>query len=286
MWTVAGLACTGRDDGPSTPANIPPQRIVSVAPSVTEVLFAIGAGDRVVGRTDWCVHPPAAAPIPSVGGYATPSLEAVLALQPDCVVYLPSIVRDAPAFAKAMEAAGARVVPVEMAGVEQAIATITTLGEAVGATERAATVAQQLRADLEALRASGAARTKPRVLVTLSHEPHALFVAGRGTFIAELLAIAGGVNAVEAEGYFAISAEALLAAAPDVIIDASGPMEDRATAAKASKALWSRFAGLPAVANGRLHLAPDASVIVPGPRMPEAVRMLRTLIHGDPGTGK
>jgi iron complex transport system substrate-binding protein len=274
MWTVAGLACTGRDDGPSTPANIPPQRIVSVAPSVTEVLFAIGAGDRVVGRTDWCVHPPAAAPIPSVGGYATPSLEAVLALQPDCVVYLPSIVRDAPAFAKAMEAAGARVVPVEMAGVEQAIATITTLGEAVGATERAATVAQQLRADLEALRASGAARTKPRVLVTLSHEPHALFVAGRGTFIAELLAIAGGVNAVEAEGYFAI------------IIDASGPMEDRATAAKASKALWSRFAGLPAVANGRLHLAPDASVIVPGPRMPEAVRMLRTLIHGDPGAGK
>lgn len=278
--SLAGFACNGKDQGPSIPVGAVPQRIVSIAPSATEILFAIGAGDRVVGRTDWCVRPSAATRLPSVGGYATPSLEAVLALEPDCVVYVPSIVRDAPAFAAALQAAGARVVPVDMAGVASAVATITALGDAVGVPERAAGLATRLRAELAELRTAGTRRVRPRVLVTLSHEPHALFVAGQGTFIAELLELAGAVNAVSDPGYFAISAEALLAAAPEVIIDAAGPMEDRAAAAKASTALWARFAQLPAVADGRLHLVTDASIIVPGVRMPDAVRVLAGYIHG------
>jgi iron complex transport system substrate-binding protein len=277
---VATLSCNGKAQRPAVAPAGPPQRIVSVAPSATEILFAIGAGDRVVGRTDWCVRPKAAQPLPSIGGYSTPSLEAVLALQPDCVVYVPSIVRDAPAFAQAMEAAGARVVPVEMAGIESAIATITELGKATGAEQHAGALAAQLRRDLAEATAAFTGKGAPRVLVTLSHEPHALFVAGRGTFIAELLELTGARNAAQADGYFAISAEALLAAAPDVIIDAAGPMENPVRAAAASKRLWARFADLPAVKAKRVHLITDAAVIVPGPRMADAVRLFGSLVHG------
>jgi iron complex transport system substrate-binding protein len=251
-----------------------------VAPSATEVLFALGAGDAVVGVTDYCRRPPEAAARARIGGYMTPSLERVLGLAPDLVCYFPSVLQDPTGFAGGLAAAGVPGLPLAMGDIAQVYDAVGQLGSRVGRVAEAEALVARLRAALAKARAESAGRPVRRALVAVDGDPKQCFVAGGGTFVAELLALAGGENVAAARpGYYVISAEALLAADPDVIIDASRVHEDPAAAATATSAAWEPLGHLRAVRSGRVHALADDAAIQPGLRLADGVQALARCLH-------
>ncbi len=295
VGVALAIASCGRGPSPSPaePAGVPgvrgpaaPGRVVSCAPGATEILFALGAGARVVGVTDFCASPPEVARKERIGGYATPSLEKVLSLRPDLVVLVPSIVREAASFEARLREAGIRVLGLRLGGIAEVGAAARAVAAALGEPESGERLASRISADAAAARAEFAGRPRRRVLVAFSHDPGNLFVAGRGTFVAEMLEAAGGENiATGAEGYFVMGLETLLAADPDVIVDAAGPMEDPEAARRGAEATWrtGALASLRAVREGRLRVTTESAVVVPGPRIAEGIRALGGSIHAEAG---
>ncbi len=264
-------ACHGAAPAPAEP----PRRIVSLSPALTEILFALGVGDRVVGVTDFCDYPPEARARSKVGGFTNPSIEAVLALEPQLVVVSPAAGnRDA---ALAIERAGVPVAVYAAERLEDAYAAIVGLGLRCGVEGRARELVETLRARLEQVRRAAAARPRPRVLFCLQLEP--LVAAGRGTLPDELLALAGGINVVEAERYPRLGIESVLALAPEVIVQAR---MDRVPAATQERiaAFWSRWPTIPAVRQGRVYVWDATTALRSGPRVAEAAEALLSLLHG------
>ena len=196
----------------------PPKRVVSLAPNVTELVYALGAGDRLVGVTRFCDWPPEAAKVKKVGGFIDPSIETIVGLAPDLVIAMTnSGSKDAVA---ALERYGIRTLWLRVDDLEGTRRSFEILGKALGVEDRA-------KAELAAFDAAIAretaripkGRAAPRTLVTLDHRP--LVVAGPGTFVDDLLRLAGAVNAAggAAVAYPQWSAEALLAEKPDVIVE-------------------------------------------------------------------
>jgi iron complex transport system substrate-binding protein len=249
-----------------------PERVVSLAPSLTEAIYALGAGDRLVGACAQCDHPDAAKALPRVGGYLAPSVELVLAAQPDLVVVVPSPGnREA---VRAVERAGVRVLVLQdrtLADLRAGIKELATALEIPDAGER---LVGEVDAGLAAVRARVAGQPKPHVLLVVGHRP--LIVAGGGTLQDELLTIAGGINVAADAGaaWPAFSVEMLAARAPDVILDAAMGSEE------GSRTLFQELAGVPAVQKGRIvTLDPDV-IFRAGPRVPEAADVLAAAMHG------
>lgn len=198
-----------------------PQRIVSLVPSVTEILFALGAGDRLVGATRYGTYPPAARALPRVGDYGDPNLEVVALLNPDLVL----LAADAasPALLARIEALGIAAYVVYPKDIAETLATIRRLGRILARPEAGARVAAELESKLAAVRRTAAGRPRPSVLFCVMTEP--LVVAGPGTLIDDLIRVAGGRNVVPAGAmrYPTWNLESLLAADPDLIVASVHP---------------------------------------------------------------
>jgi iron complex transport system substrate-binding protein len=254
-----------------------PERIVSLSPALTEILFALDLGERVVGVTDYCDYPAGTSTKARVGGYVTPSVEAILALHPDLVLVSPAAGNRDPALAVRRAGVRLEVIPAEtLADTFAAIAEVARLG---GARERAAALARSLQERIDA--ASLGVRYRPRVRALFCMQSDPLIVAGAGTLPAELLALAGGVNVVRAERYPQIGIETVVAEAPEVILLArmvgAGEGEDRA-----ARDAWRRWGSIPAVRDGRVFVFDATIALRPGPRVAEAVERLAALLHGPP----
>ncbi len=274
------LACRAAPPGaPATPSNIaelrlagPPARIVSLAPNLTELLFALGAGPRVVGVTRYCDEPPAARALPKVGGIIDPDFESVLRLAPDLVV----VVRNGgpAAFARRLSATGRAVYWSDVATVADVHRTARELGALIGRPAAAEALVRRLQAELAAVAAQVRGRPRPRVLVLVGHQP--LIVVARG-FVAELLDRAGAENAVlpGPVDYPAWSIEQVVRAAPDVLLDLSMGTE----AAWAPRAVDAAWQSIPAVATGRVYALPADLLLRPGPRLGAALRLLAERLH-------
>ena len=252
------------------PAGWP--RVVSINPSLTAILLALGAGDALVGVDEFSAgQQPAVAHLPRVGGLFNPSLEAVAALEPDLVVVVPSVEqRD---FVARLQAMGVRVVVFENIELVQVLANIAELGELVGRGERAAARIDAIARTREAARALTAQRARPKVLIVLQRDP--VFVVGSGGFIDELLVEAGGENLGARLGpaYPQVALEWLIDAGPEVLIDMSADAGD-------PLAYWSRWPAIPAVAAARVvHLDPKV-VTLPGPYLDRALEALVLALHG------
>jgi iron complex transport system substrate-binding protein len=213
----AAAAVTVRDMlGREVRLPAPPRRIVSLVPSATETLFALGAEDRLAGVTDFCDHPPAARDKPRVGAMLAPSLETIAALRPDLVIATTEGNRQETIVqVQRLGIPVYLVVATRLAGVA---AMVRGLGEV---TERQAAVAPlvaRLEQRVAAVRAAVAPRRPPRVLYVLWPDP--LIVPGRDSLITELIALAGGrsVTAADAGDYPRFSLEAAVARAPEVVI--------------------------------------------------------------------
>ncbi len=252
-----------------------------MTPALTEILFALGAGDRVVGVTAYCDWPPEARARAKIGGYVDPSVERILALRPDLVLVTPAAGnRDG---ALAVRRAGLRLEVVEADSLADTYDAIERVAALCGVAERGRDLVASLRRRVEA--ASSRARGLPRVRTLFCLELDPLVAAGPGTLPAEILDLAGGENVASGGRYPRLGIETVLAAAPDVILAAR--MDPPATASSEEAArFWRRWPSIPAVRDGRVFTIDATVALRPGPRVADAVELVASLLREDrAGTG-
>jgi iron complex transport system substrate-binding protein len=254
----------------------PPARIVSLVPSVTEIVFSLGAQDRLVGRTDFCDYPPAVLKKPSVGGMVNPSLETIVALKPDLIVATDEGNREETV--RQLERLRIPTYLVHANRVEETVDLIARVGALTGRQADVSRLTGDMLQRIETVRRAVAPFPRPRVLYVLWPDP--LIVPGRASMLTELIEIAGGasITAGDADAYPRFSLEAAVARAPEVIILADHST-GASTAGRAAPEKWQRLISVPAIRAGRLHSA-DLSILHRyGPRVPEGLETLARMIH-------
>ncbi|MBI4614765.1 MAG: ABC transporter substrate-binding protein [Planctomycetes bacterium] len=260
-----------------------PQRIVSTARTPTEILFAIGAGDQVAGVCRYCEWPEDAKALPKVGGYYDLDFEALVALSPDLVV-LQGGAQVHEELARKIRALGIETLSVEWETVEDVFGAIRELGERTGHAGEARVLATKIGQELDRVRSRVAGLERPSVLVLVAREPGAIrgmTAAGPGTYLGQLLDVAGGTNALAARDahYPQVSAEELVAAAPDVILEVEAGQDTSEARHREVLELWSVLGSIPAVARGQIHLLAEDYLVVNGPRLGQAARRLAEVLH-------
>ncbi len=257
-----------------------PRRIVSIVPAVTEILFAIGAGDKVAAVSSFDRSPEVAS-LPRVGALLDPDMERIFSLRPDLVVLYGSQVEQQ----GQLERASVPVLSYRHGGLADILTMIRHLGERTGHAPEAEAVARGIEGDLVAIDARIGERRRPRTMLVFGREPDAIrnvYASGGVGFLHDMLEAAGGINVfadVPREAAHP-SSEAILAAAPDVIIElrAEGATEN---ADSITSDAWQLFSALPAVRSGRVHALTGSELVVPGPRVAEVTRRLAELTHPD-----
>jgi ABC-type Fe3+-hydroxamate transport system substrate-binding protein len=265
----------------STPcfADTAPRRIVSTAPSLTETLFALGAGDRVVGVTTWCRYPEEARLKPKIGGFSNPSLEAIAALRPDLVV-LAEGRRDLADRLARFEIPTLAVSLESLRAIEDAIGRIASR---LGVPERGAALVAGIDARRAAVARLVAGYPRPRTILLLGHSPDSggsLFAVGPASFLGEMLEAAGGENVLGdvRVPYPKVSVEEVIARDPDVILEVVGPPADVDAQGRALR-LWSAYPSLRAVRTGAVRVVVDDTIVQPGPRVGEKIEVLAHALH-------
>lgn len=259
-------------------AQVRPQRIISLIPAVTEMLFAIGAGGQVVGVSSFDTYPADVQTRPKVGGLFDPNFERILALRPDLVITYGS--QDE--LTQRLKGANIPWFSYRHGGLGDITSTIRALGTRTGHEAEAAALASRIESELAAVKARSAGKARPRTLIVFGREEgslRGLFVSGGVGFLHDLLELGGGENVmadVKREG-LQLSSEQLLVRAPDVVIELRNgdawPEERRAR----ELAVW-RDARVPASRNGRVHLLNDPSLVIPGPRVGQAARAIADVV--------
>ncbi len=248
-------------------------RIISLAPSVTETLFALGVGDQVVGVSAYCDYPPEVVKLPRVGTFLTPNIESIVALHPDLVIGVPSPDNETPV--KTLQGLGLRVVIVRAETVEDTRDSVRTIAAAVARVAAGEDLLQQMDARIAAVQRQLDDAPVRKVLIVVGQKP--LIGVGAGTFQDELIRMARGIN-VAGDGGFAwphLSLERVIAWAPEVVIDASMGSED----SPRTLDFWTRFPSLPAVRDHRVYGYRSFELLRPGPRIPQALEVIARTIH-------
>lgn len=259
-----------------------PERIISIVPSLTETLFAIGAGPEVVGVGSFDTYPSEVATLPRVGGLIDPDMERILALRPDLVV-LHTSQQDQ---IQQLMRASIPVFTYTHGGLDDTLSVIRELGVRTGHATGAERVTSEIQQRLADIRARTGGRTRPRVLLVFGREPRSLrniYASGGYGFLHDMLEAAGGDNVfadVQRESV-QLTSEAIVTAAPDVIIELT--YDDRMTPDNQASeiAVWNRLPAIPAVRNGRVHLLLGNQFVVPGPRLAEATAAIARALHPD-----
>ncbi len=253
------------------------ERIVSIAPSSTEILFAIGAGDLIVGRDDLSDSPPEAADITSIGStYGDLNTEAIVALEPDLVV---AAMINSPEHVEAIDQLGIPVfvLPNPM-GFTELYAVIELAGELTGHESQAQTLAQDLEGRVNAVLANLEGVEALIVYYEVDGmDPTAPWTVGAGTFQDVLITLAGGKNvASDLEGYVTLSLEELVARDPQVMIFSQGPYVTTTAESVAERAGWEDIS---AVANGEIYGIEANWIDRPGPRLVDALEAMAVILH-------
>jgi len=261
-----------------------PRRIVSTAPSITETLFALGLGDRVVAVSQFCHYPAEATRLPKVGSYMKPNVEAIVGLRPDLVIIqakMPDSV------AGQLERMKLPTLQVEHGTMDTIFEGIRDIAARTGVPERGAKLEADIRARLEAVRRRTAGRPRRSLVFIVGRAPGALeglIAVGKGSYLNEPIAIAGGVNALASNvlPYPKLSLESVLGLNPDVLVD-MGEMAETTGVTEAQKeavvALWRRRSTL----KSRVYAVASDIFVVPGPRVAEAAEAFARMLHPEAG---
>lgn len=257
--------------------------IISLVPSATEILFELGAGDRLVGRSDYCTHPTEALDLPRYGGFLNPSTERILSSGADTIV----LVETARKLIQACRDAGMQVVTVKTNNLDDMDAAIAALGELVDRRAEAEALKTRIRDEIGAAAGSVAHGSSPSVVVIVDRAPDdlkRLFVAGPDSLLDDLVTRVGGRNAFSdaPRMYPMVTLETIVVRRPDVIIDLRPLARGGAGSLETAQALWSR-SGIVApdgpIASVQVLEATDLTVY--GPRLGQACRTLAAAIHGE-----
>jgi iron complex transport system substrate-binding protein len=255
-----------------------PARIVSLAPNLTEILFALGLDGKIVAVSNGSNYPPEAANKKKIGSFFRPNAEAIIASKPNLVIMLQNeqqkSVRDT------LSRFGYQVLTLKIEKIEELLSAIQKIGTATDSKQRADELVENISTQLDDLKSKFSSANKVKVLWVVQTEP--LRVAGRNTFINEIIKLAGGENAIglTISKYPQIGAEKLLVCQAEVIIQsAMGPNIDEQQ--RAAEAFWSRQVNLPAVRNNKIYVVDSDLALRLGPRLPQGAEMITRCLHPD-----
>ncbi len=281
--------------GGASPAK-PARRVVSLAPSITEILFALDLGPRVAAVTSFCDYPPEALARPKVGGLLDPNIEAIAAARPDLVILFAhqQTVREA------LRVLGLDCLEVHGDTMEQILDSIQVIARACGVPERGEALAGALRERVDAVARQPRPPQPPRVLVSIGRtlgggDLRDVYVAGEDGFFSELIRLAGGCNACPEKTirFPMVSPEGILEMRPDVIVELAPDLERYSLTVSDVVREWDRVREVPAVRFGQVHVFAEDYVTVPGPRfvlllekMAAVIRSARTAGPEGPAGGE
>jgi iron complex transport system substrate-binding protein len=247
-------------------------RIVSLVPSVTETLFALGIGDEVVGVSSYDDYPPAVTRLPRVGSFLTPNLEAIAALRPTIVMGrgISSNQREL----HALRALGYETLMLEDDSLAQIEQSIRTIGKRMGRSLQAEGIVASIEANVSDVRTRVHPYPQRRTLMLVGHQP--IVAVGTGTYLDDLLKVAGADNIADAaaQQWPQLSIEYIVAMRPEVIID--GQM---GTDPQSPSQYWNTYPTIPAVTNHRVVGYPEDPTLHPGPRVGGTLEMIAKLVH-------
>jgi iron complex transport system substrate-binding protein len=278
---LLSLACTASCDRKTSgregalDAGARKARVISLSPSTTETLFAIGAGPLVVGRSRFCDTPPEVRSLPAVGGYTDPNFEVIFALSPTLIVGARGPA--GPRLEARLREHGVRTYFPETESVDQIDAMFIELGRLVNREDAARALAASTRAHIDRIAKAVSGKPRPRVLLLFDVEP--VVTAGPKSFPDDLLTRAGGANVVQ-EGvpYPVLGIERVLALDPDVILDTTAAANHSESRIRKDSPVWEK---LRAVREGHVVAVTNESVLRPGPRIAEAVATIARILHPD-----
>jgi len=278
-WAGLSQGAVFTDDiGRQVTLDQTPRRIVALAPSVTEILYFLGLGGRVVGVTQFSYYPPEAAAKPKVGSYVNLNLERIIGLSPELVIGTADGNR--PAVVWRLERVGIPVFVLNPRSIRQAIGALVRVGALCGVRDRAAAAAAELSRRVDAIIAKTAGRDKPLVFLQVNLKP--IMAANGKTFLHDLIHLAGGVNMTRDEPitYPRISLEAVIRRRPEVILISSMA---RNGAFEEVRQRWLKWTAIPAVGNHRVHLIDSDLIDRPSPRIVRGLELLARHLHPDAG---
>ena len=250
----------------------PATRVVSLAPNLTEILFAIGAGDIVIGRSAHCNYPPAALALPIVSDMSTPNYERLLRLRPDLA--LMSFAGNSGAAYNKLLDLGLTPFAIATESIDGTLAAIDTIGHLIGRRNQARELVVAIRASIDSVHALARARSTVSAFIVLDRAP---LMTVSGGFINEALEIAGGRNIAAGNPvtYPRYSREDVLRSDPDVIIVPS----DSAVPASSLLSTFPEWSRLRAIRNGRVRALPPDVLFRPGPRLAESIDLIFKALH-------
>jgi iron complex transport system substrate-binding protein len=260
-----------------------PNRIISLAPNITEILFALEVGDRVVARTRYCEYPPAAAKLPQIGGITDPSVEVILALKPDLVIV--SKLTPLAAYQQ-LQRLKLPMLAIEETGLKGVFLNIETIAIAIGKPTEGKKLIHRMQQSMHRLkeRALGiAGNQRPRTLLLSGTSSY--FCAGKSSFTGEILEMVGAKNVAPAtsQPWPPLSIERIMAENPQVIIISLAHQDNEQQLARKQLDAWRKdplWKQLDAIRNNRVHFIGENMLTIPGPRIAEAASILAKHIHG------
>jgi iron complex transport system substrate-binding protein len=278
VWSGSTARVETRQQTSSTaPAT---RRIISLVPAVTEMLFAIGAGDAVVGVSSYDHYPPAVETRTRVGALVDPDFERILSLKPDLVI----VYGTQNDLVARLGRASLPVFNYEHAGLADITETIRKLGDRIGRSAEARREADRIESGLADFGRRAAGQPRPRTALIFERDAGSLrgmFASAGIGFLHDMLDVAGGADAfgdVQRQS-LQLSVEALLARAPEVILELRPDEGWSADRLARERDVWKTLASVPAIRNGRLYILMDQRVLVPGPRVVEGVGLMFEALH-------
>lgn len=276
-WALASQGAVFTDTlGREVRLDQAPKRIVTLAPSLTEIVYYLGLGDHVVGVTEFSSYPPAAGRKPKVGSYVSLNAEQIISLSPDLVIGTAD--GNQPKVIELLEKAGIPVFVINPRNTREVINSIADIGRVCGIADKASVLARELSARVDRIVAKTAELDRP--LVFLQVNPKPIMSVNARTFSSDLIRLAGGRNMADKEPitYPRVSLEAVIGQRPDVIIVSS---MERGGEFERVRQQWLSLEVIPAAKTGRVHLVDSDLVDRPSPRIVEGLEILARHIHPD-----
>ncbi len=250
------------------------KRLVTVAPALTEIVFALGEGERIVGNTKFCNYPEEAKKILRIGGLLDVNLEVLVAARPDIIFLYPENYEKI----KIMEKK-AQMVKVSHTNLKDLFAAIAVIAKSLEVEERGTRLLTSIKVELDGTRQKAAGKKKPKTLLIIGRNRNQLtnmFIIGKKDFLNELIEIAGGVNAYRGDiNYPSISMESVIAMNPDVIIELSafneGIEEEQVFT------LWKKYSFISAVRNRKITVIKNSVWLIPGPRVAQIAKKMQQI---------
>jgi iron complex transport system substrate-binding protein len=258
-------------------------RIVSLAPNITEILFELGLGDKIVGVSEFSNYPPAARKIPQVGALLNPNFEAIVALKPDLVIMVNEMADEQSRF----DSLGIQTLIVRHDSLDDILESIKIIGNKSGKSEEAEKIVSGIKSRIEQIQNSVQNQIQPRVMISLGHDysqdpkarPMNISIAGDDGFYSQMIEYAGGRNVYEGQIPFpVVNWESVIKMNPQIIIDI-GPVETKPIDKEIIIQQWKNFSQVDAVKNNKIYVFTEDYTAIPGPRFILTLEKIARIIN-------